>query len=95
MAADQLNFRKVCSVSLCLVSFLELMAELCLRMTLKGERLLIKSDYTGSYAVFLHFIYWARFSITEHITIHLEFQMVLKRWDKCSIKYSVLLIPPM
>lgn len=46
MAADQPNFRKICSVSLCLVSLLELMAELCLRMTLKGGRLLIKSDYT-------------------------------------------------
>lgn len=57
MAANQLNFRQVCSVNSCSVSPPELMAELCLRLTLKDETLLKKSYYTSSHAVYLHFIY--------------------------------------
>lgn len=69
------------------------MAELCLRLTLKDETLLKKSYYTSSHAVYLHFIYWARFNTTENFLIHLEFEILLNRWGKCNIKCSVLLIP--
>jgi len=57
MAVNQVNFRKVCHVNLCLVSPPELMAELCLWLTLKDDRLLKKSDCTSFRAVFLDFIY--------------------------------------